>query len=79
MVPCSANKQNPTCNADCAVKRRNARLAEAFGIAEQQRDPVSSKIVWGDELTAFARVPGNTKFVRSIETTFARYVVLFGC
>ena len=35
------------------IKKRNARLAEAFWLNNQKRDSVSSKVVWGDQLIAF--------------------------
>ncbi|KAL4079530.1 hypothetical protein J3A83DRAFT_1117042 [Scleroderma citrinum] len=74
MVPCSSNKHNITCNNDCSIKKRNARLAEAFGIAPERHEAAVQKVVWSDELTAYARLPENIKFVRSIETTFADFI-----
>ncbi|KAG6330941.1 hypothetical protein ID866_8147, partial [Astraeus odoratus] len=72
MVPCSSTKQNLKCNSDCAIKKRNARLAEAFGIGEKHDTP-GGKTAWSEELVGYASVSANARFVKSMEGTLADF------
>ncbi|KAF9240460.1 hypothetical protein BU15DRAFT_87666 [Melanogaster broomeanus] len=75
-VPCSGNKLLLKCTGECAIVKRNARLAEALGISDEKRDAIAAgtKVTWSDELVAFARVVGNAKFVSVVERTFSDFV-----
>ncbi|KAI0064980.1 hypothetical protein BV25DRAFT_1799680 [Artomyces pyxidatus] len=78
-VPCGRSDANPAgregtqqlkCSNECAVAKRNARLAEALGINMDARN--DKQMVYSDELTAFARA--NVKFMLLVEKTFADFV-----
>ncbi|TDL15940.1 hypothetical protein BD410DRAFT_79701 [Rickenella mellea] len=61
------------CTNECAIAKRNARLADALGISSAVRDREGSKpVVWADELVAFARA--NAKFCTLAERTFSDFV-----
>ena len=55
------------CNSECAVRQRNARLADALGI--QPKDKPAEE--WAPELKAFASA--NNGFVKVVESTFAEF------
>lgn len=61
------------CSNDCAIAKRNAKLAEALGInPEAKSAAVAGKeqgVTYMDELLAFARA--NAKFVALVEKTLA--------
>ena len=60
----------PKCNNDCQTAKRNARLADALGISQDNINSSNSKsVVYSDELVGFAR--GNLKFLGLVEKTFA--------
>ena len=74
------------CTNECAVAKRNARLAEALGIVPEAKDRAGAgggiggvggggggerQVVYGEELVAFARVGANGKFVALVEKTLA--------
>ncbi|KAI0042826.1 hypothetical protein FA95DRAFT_1499565 [Auriscalpium vulgare] len=77
-VPCGRSTGNPAgregaqqlkCTPDCAIAKRNARLAEALGInPDAQND---KHVIWSDELVAFAR--SDVKFLGLVEKTFADF------
>jgi transcriptional repressor NF-X1 len=58
-----------TCTNECAIAKRNARLAEALGISSERAD--RNKATYRDELTTFARA--NSKFIPVVEKSFAEY------
>ncbi|KAK8847697.1 hypothetical protein IAR55_005556 [Kwoniella newhampshirensis] len=69
---CGASSGNPRsreieqlkCNSECAVRQRNARLADALGIKASER----GQETYEEELKAFAA--GNYGFVKMVEGTF---------
>ncbi|WWC68275.1 uncharacterized protein I206_102198 [Kwoniella pini CBS 10737] len=73
---CGASTTNPRsreveqlkCNSECAVRQRNARLAEALGIKPSER----GLEVYEDELKSFASQ--NHGFVKMVETTFEDFI-----
>lgn len=75
-APCSGKKQNVQCNNDCAITKRNARLAEALGISDEKRDAAAAgpNVVWNDKLITYSRVSENMKFVLTVEKAFAECV-----
>jgi transcriptional repressor NF-X1 len=70
-VPCSqtASTAKLKCTGECAIKKRNARLADALGIDPEKRDAMLGKVTYNEDLTTFARV--NGKFMVLVEKTFA--------
>ncbi|KAF5349161.1 hypothetical protein D9756_009395 [Leucocoprinus leucothites] len=75
------SRSNPKCTNDCAVAKRNARLAEALGINPSKGASASSSagyaglvntVNYSDELTGFARA--NPKFLGVVEKAFADFV-----
>lgn len=52
------------CNSECAIKQRNARLADALGINQGDRNQVE----WNSDLKEFATA--NLGFVKMVESTF---------
>ncbi|PPQ87085.1 hypothetical protein CVT26_009838, partial [Gymnopilus dilepis] len=71
----SANPQAPKCNNDCALAKRNARLAEALGINPELRERERERAeregaggMYSEELVSFARA--NAKFVGVVERAF---------
>ncbi|KAI5997081.1 hypothetical protein EDD15DRAFT_392135 [Pisolithus albus] len=76
-VPCSNKEQRLACNEDCAVRKRNEKPSEAFGISREKREEMAAgpKAIWSDELVDFyARATANAKFVRLMEDTLAEFV-----
>ncbi|KIJ15343.1 hypothetical protein PAXINDRAFT_115013 [Paxillus involutus ATCC 200175] len=75
-VTCSGNKFPLTCTGECAIKKRNARLAEALGISEEKRDAMGARtnVTWSEELIAFVRGPGNAKFLGLVEKAFSDFI-----
>jgi hypothetical protein len=55
------------------MAKRNARLAEALGIAPDRRE--EKNIVYAEDLMVFARA--NQKFCLLVEKTFSEYVCSF--
>ena len=79
-VQCGRKLLNPTggessktlkCTNECAVAKRNARLAEALGISSEKAD--RNKATYRDDLIAFAQA--NPKFIPVVEKSFAGCVV----
>ena len=79
-VQCGRKLSNPAggegsktlvCTNECAVAKRNARLAEALGISSDRAD--RNKATYRDELIAFARA--NSKFIPVVEKGLAEYVI----
>ena len=77
-VQCGRKLSNPaggeggkilTCTNECAVAKRNARLAEALGISSDRAE--KNKATYRDELVAFARA--NSKFIPVVEKSLAEY------
>ncbi|KAI8986770.1 hypothetical protein BD414DRAFT_42500 [Trametes punicea] len=80
-VPCGRSTSNPAgregsqqlkCTNECAIAKRNARLAEALGIDPDRTEGRFNQVTYHDDLVAFARV--NPKFCAIVEKTFAQYV-----
>ncbi|GLB39230.1 putative R3H domain containing protein [Lyophyllum shimeji] len=70
----SPNKRQqaaPKCNNDCAIAKRNARLADALGITPESREKVAA-VTYHEELVSFARA--NLKFVGVVEKAFEEFV-----
>ncbi|OCF33712.1 transcriptional repressor NF-X1 [Kwoniella heveanensis BCC8398] len=69
---CGSSTANPKsrevellkCNSECAIRQRNARLADALGIKANER----GQETYEDELRSFAAA--NHAFVKTVETTF---------
>ena len=59
------------CSNECAIAKRNARLAEALGI-NPDRDR-TQQVTYNDELMGFARA--NAKFCGIVEKSFSEYVL----
>ncbi|KAH6909611.1 shuttle craft protein [Coprinopsis sp. MPI-PUGE-AT-0042] len=58
------------CTTECAIAKRNARLADALGINPQDKD--KDNVVYNDDLVGFARA--NSKFLPIVEKAFADFV-----
>ena len=58
----------PKCNNECAIAKRNARLAEALGINQENRGKAGAA-VFSDDLVSFARV--NPKLLGLVEKAFS--------
>ncbi|KAL1690222.1 hypothetical protein GGG16DRAFT_56132 [Schizophyllum commune] len=85
--PCGRNKQSvrcgnctgsvkkerapPKCTNECAIAKRNARLAEALGISTNDAAK-ADKVEYKDEVVAFGRA--NPKFVALVEKTFKEFI-----
>ncbi|KAJ6608304.1 hypothetical protein B0H10DRAFT_528771 [Mycena sp. CBHHK59/15] len=69
--PAGRESQQPRCSAECAVAKRNARLADALGISAESRGAVSPA-AWADDVRTFARA--NAKFLGVVEKAFAEFV-----
>lgn len=78
-VPCGRSITNPggregsqqlKCTNECAVAKRNARLAEALGISPEGHRSFQAN--YSDDLQAFARA--NIKFCQLVEKTFADFI-----
>ncbi|KAE9400334.1 hypothetical protein BT96DRAFT_965353 [Gymnopus androsaceus JB14] len=68
-----AKGQVISCTAECALKKRNARLAEALGIKTDASGGVlSDAATYSDEVVAFSRT--NAKFLTLVEDTLAEFV-----
>ncbi|GMK53524.1 hypothetical protein CspeluHIS016_0101100 [Cutaneotrichosporon spelunceum] len=74
---CGASTSNPStreaiqlkCNADCMMRQRNARLADALGI----KQPVDRTLTeWPPELRSFASA--NLAFVKTVENSFRDFI-----
>ncbi|WWD00950.1 hypothetical protein V866_007888 [Kwoniella sp. B9012] len=73
---CGASTSNPRsreveqlkCNSECAVRQRNARLADALGIKQNER----GLEMYEDELKTFATQ--NHGFVKMVENTFEEFI-----
>lgn len=69
---CGKSFSNPNRNApqlqcrdECAIAKRNAKLAEALGISPDRKE--KPNVVYSDELVAFAKA--NIKFLAAVENT----------
>ncbi|KAH7924930.1 hypothetical protein BV22DRAFT_1195572 [Leucogyrophana mollusca] len=69
----SGEYQQLKCAGECAIAKRNARLADALGISPEKRD-AKVVVVYNDELVAFAKLGSNAKFVGLVEKTFSDFV-----
>ena len=76
---CSASTTNPTsreknalkCNSECAVRQRNARLADALGISPS-REGKAGEVEWDSGLKDFAKA--NLGFVKVVEGTLEGFI-----
>ncbi|ODO11918.1 hypothetical protein I350_00702 [Cryptococcus amylolentus CBS 6273] len=68
LKPKSREAEQLKCNSECAVRQRNARLADALGIKQPGEKNTE---VYEDELKNFAL--GNHKFVKMVESTFEEF------
>ncbi|TYJ55869.1 hypothetical protein B9479_003392 [Cryptococcus floricola] len=68
LKPKSREAEQLKCNSECAVRQRNARLADALGIKQPGEKNAE---VYEDELKNFAL--GNHKFVKMVENTFEEF------
>ncbi|KAG6873346.1 hypothetical protein C0995_000206 [Termitomyces sp. Mi166 len=59
------------CNNDCAIAKRNARLADALGITAESREKAMAA-TYHESLVAFART--NEKFLTVVEKAFHEFV-----
>ncbi|KAI1798103.1 hypothetical protein LXA43DRAFT_908743 [Ganoderma leucocontextum] len=80
-VPCGRSLSNPgregsqqlKCSNECAIAKRNARLAEALGInPDRDGSRTVQQVTYADELVAFARA--NVKFCALVEKSFADFL-----
>ncbi|KAG2035118.1 hypothetical protein BDR03DRAFT_935005 [Suillus americanus] len=73
-IPCSQANSTTTlkCTGDCAIKKRNARLADALGINPEKHEGLQAKVTYNDDLVTFVRA--NSKFVGLVEKTFADFI-----
>lgn len=80
--PCGRSTSNPLgragavagsikCSNECAIAKRNARLAEALGISPDKRE--AKGVVYSEELMNFVKA-NNQKFCLLVEKAFAEYV-----
>ncbi|PPR05076.1 hypothetical protein CVT24_010263 [Panaeolus cyanescens] len=60
------------CTTECHIAKRNARLADALGIAPEKRDASGGHVQYNDELVGFARA--NMRFVGVVEKAFKEFV-----
>ncbi|GJJ11287.1 hypothetical protein Clacol_005519 [Clathrus columnatus] len=74
---CGKSLSNPNrsalqlqCRDECAIAKRNAKLAEALGISPDRKE--KSNTVYTDELVAFAKA--NLKFITAVENTLNEFV-----
>jgi transcriptional repressor NF-X1 len=58
------------CTTECAIAKRNAKLADALGI--NPLDKNKDNVIYNDELLGFARA--NSKFLPIVEKAFADFV-----
>lgn len=79
-VQCGRRLSNPTggesskslaCTNECAIAKRNARLAGALGISSERTD--RNKATYRDDLITFAQV--NPKFILVVERSFSGFVI----
>ncbi|KAF5383199.1 hypothetical protein D9615_004931 [Tricholomella constricta] len=61
----------PKCNNECAVAKRNARLADALGITAESREK-TALVTYHDEVAGFARA--SSKFLVVVEKAFDEFV-----
>ncbi|KAI0711295.1 hypothetical protein C8Q76DRAFT_623360 [Earliella scabrosa] len=78
-VPCGRSLSNPAgreggqqlkCSNECAIAKRNARLAEALGINPDRER--AHQVTYSDELVGFARA--NAKFCTIVEKSFSDFL-----
>ncbi|KAJ3752506.1 hypothetical protein EV360DRAFT_55073 [Lentinula raphanica] len=67
----SAKGRTLKCTTECAIKKRNARLADALGIKPGEGG-LLAEVTYSDELVAFARA--NSKFLKLVEDALADFV-----
>jgi transcriptional repressor NF-X1 len=75
---CGASTNNTTsrektvlkCNSECAIRQRNARLADALGISGN--GPRGPEVEWDPELKKFAMA--NLAFIKVVEKTLDEFV-----
>jgi len=72
-------QQQPKCNTECGIAKRNARLADALGISPESKG--GPAVNYPEDLISFARV--NPKLLSLVEKALSEYVssilaVIFG-
>lgn len=73
-VPCtSVRTQSLKCTNECAIAKRNARLAEALGISPKATANTSNPVEYSEELNLFGR--RETRFLGVVEKTFDEQVL----
>ncbi|KAF8067912.1 hypothetical protein FPV67DRAFT_1626152 [Lyophyllum atratum] len=70
-TPAGRQQTAPKCNSDCAIAKRNARLADALGITAESREKAAT-VTYHEELVVFARA--NAKFLGVVEKAFDEFV-----
>lgn len=61
------------CNSECAVRARNARLADALGISGgKDGEKRGAEVEWEESLRAFATA--NVGFVKMVEGTLEGFI-----
>ncbi|KAH8097069.1 hypothetical protein BXZ70DRAFT_974531 [Cristinia sonorae] len=79
-VPCGRSTSSPggregsqqlKCSNECAIAKRNARLADALGISPDRVD--KTQVTYHESLIAFAR--GEPGFCAMVEKTFAEFIM----
>ncbi|KAJ8701561.1 FKBP12-associated protein [Pleurotus ostreatus] len=68
----SSRGNTPKCNSECAIAKRNARLADALGINPQSRAAEKAEVNYSNELVSFAK--SDAKFLALVERTFTDFV-----
>ncbi|KAI0264607.1 hypothetical protein BC834DRAFT_244398 [Gloeopeniophorella convolvens] len=63
--------QAPRCTNECALAKRNARLAEALGISPDAQG-TDRQVMYSDDLISFAKL--NGKFIELVEKTFSDFI-----
>ncbi|KAL4253098.1 NFX1 family protein [Abortiporus biennis] len=80
-VPCGRSTTNPAgregsqqlkCTNECAVAKRNARLAEALGISPETRGGTAQQVSYHEDLVSYARA--NAKFCAMVEKNFSDFI-----
>ncbi|KAI0674405.1 hypothetical protein C8Q78DRAFT_966649 [Trametes maxima] len=81
-IPCGRSLTNPAgregsqqlkCTTECAIAKRNARLAEALNINPDRAGGArANQVTYHDDLVAFARA--NAKFCTIVEKSFADFL-----
>ncbi|KAI0827026.1 hypothetical protein BC628DRAFT_1319106 [Trametes gibbosa] len=63
------NSQQPKCTNECAIAKRNARLADALRINPERTGSRLNQVTYNEDLVMFARA--NAKFCAIVEKSFS--------